>query len=96
MTHLHKQQALAAILNATPGTTTQAQCQRIRTALSQFAITTFEAMRFLDIYDPRARVMQLRRAGERIDTHWLTIQTESGDRHRVGQYALVIESGGTP
>ena len=45
-------------------------------------------MRYLDCYDPRARVMQLRNAGEPIVTHWRTVTTESCDRHRVGLYAL--------
>jgi len=84
----HKRTALTAIRRAHPGTTTTVQCARIRAALAQFSITTFEAMRYLDCYDPRARVMQLRSAGEVIDTHWQTIITESGDKHRVGLYAM--------
>ena len=83
-----KRKVLADILQANPGTSSVVQCTRIRTALSQFSITTFEAMRHLDCYDPRARVMQLRNAGEAIDTHWRTVITESGDRHRVGLYVL--------
>lgn len=79
-----------AIRHSIHGNTTQSQCERIRAALAQFSITTFEAMRYLDIYDPRARVMQLRRQGERIDTHWRTIVTESGTKHRVGLYALKV------
>lgn len=84
----HKRAALAIIRKAIPGTTTAAQCARIRAALAQFSITTFEAMRYLDCYDPRARVMQLRNAGEAIVTHWQTIITESGDKHRVGLYVM--------
>jgi hypothetical protein len=83
-----KRQALAAIRRAHPGTTCIVQCERIHAALAQFAITTYEAMRHLDVYDPRARVMQLRNDGVPIDTHWQTIVTESGDRHRVGLYAM--------
>ena len=83
-----KQQALQAILEAHPGNTCIVQCQRIRAALSCFSITTFEAMRYLDVYDPRARVMQLRSTGERIETHWQRIPTESGHMHRVGLYVL--------
>lgn len=85
-----KQAALAAIRQAYPGNTTQAQCERIRAGLAQFSITTFEAMRYLDIYDPRARVMQLHNVGLDIDTHWRTIETESGTKHRVGLYALKV------
>lgn len=83
-----KRQALAAILATHPGNTSAAQCARIRTALSQFSLTTFEAMRQLDVYDPRARVLQLRKAGESIKTVWTRIPTESGDLHRVGLYVL--------
>ena len=83
-----KQQALAAILEAHPGNTCAVQCERIRAALSCFSITTFEAMRYLDVYDPRARVARLRKRGERIDTHWQRIATESGHMHRVGLYVL--------
>lgn len=85
--------ALAAILQSNPGTSCVAQCERIRAALSQFNLTTFEAMRHLDCYDPRARVMQLRNAGERIDTHWHTTTTEAGVNHRVGMYVLASQGG---
>ena len=50
-------------------------------------------MRYLDVYDPRARVMQLRNRGETIDTHWQTVITEAGARHRVGRYTLRTGGG---
>lgn len=83
-----KRDALAAILAAHPGNTCAVQCARIRTALSRFSLTTFEAMRHLDVYDPRARVLQLRKAGESIKNTWGQIATESGHLHRVGVYVL--------
>ena len=83
-----KIKALHSVRDDQPGESSAVQCARIRTALSQFSITTFEAMRYLDVYDPRARVMQLRNAGEAIDTHWQTVITEAGERHRVGVYTL--------
>ena len=83
-----KRQALAAILAAHPGNSCSVQCARIRAALSRFNLTTYEAMRQLDVYDPRARVLQLRKAGEHIDTHWIRIETETGHPHRVGLYVL--------
>lgn len=83
-----KRKALAEILAAHPGNTCAIQCARIRAALSRFNLTTFEAMRHLDVYDPRARVLQLRNAGESIATTWGRITTESGDEHRVGIYSL--------
>ena len=73
-----KRKVLAEILAAHPGNSCVVQCARIRAALSQFSLTTFEAMRHLDCYDPRARVMQLRNQGERIDTHWQVVLTEAG------------------
>ena len=83
-----KRKALAEILAAHPGNSCAVQCDRIRAALSQFSLTTFEAMRHLDVYDPRARVMQLRNSGEFITTTWSRITTESGHWHRVGLYML--------
>lgn len=83
-----KREALALILKAHPGNSCAVQCARIRAALSRFSLTTFEAMRHLDIYDPRARVLQLRKDGECIATHWTRIETEAGHLHRVGVYVL--------
>ena len=45
-------------------------------------------MRHLDVYDPWARVLQLRNDGESITTAWTRIVTESGHLHRVGVYVL--------
>ena len=83
-----KRTALAAILAAHPGNTSKVQCARIRAALSQYNLNTFEISRFLDCYCPRARVARLRKDGDRIDTHWTTVYTESGHPHRVGLYVL--------
>ena len=83
-----KQAALIEIRDRAKGTASSAQCDRLLTALHRFPVTTFEAMRFLDVYHVPARVLQLRKRGHEIDTHWLTVQTESGDKHRVGLYAL--------
>ncbi len=70
------------------------QCERLATALQQFgSITTFEASRFLDVYHPPARAMNLRRRGYNILTVRETVLTESGKRHRVGKYVLVSTPG---
>jgi hypothetical protein len=50
--------------------------------------TTFEASRYLDIYDPRARKLQLVKAGHEIQTTWRYTLTEAGERHRIGVYSL--------
>ena len=84
-----KRKALAAILAAYPGNSCEAQRQRIRAALGQFSVTTYEIMRYLDCYDPRPRVFELRKAGDRIDAPRVQIETESGKLHRVGLYVLV-------
>ena len=93
MNELTKIEALHLVRDLHPGASSEVQCARMRAALSQFSITTFEAMRYLDVYDPRARVMQLRNRGESIDTHWQTVITEAGERHRVGRYTLRMNTG---
>lgn len=94
MTTPDKIQALHQIRDRHPGDSGWTQCDRIRAALALFPLSTFEASRYLDVYDPRARVMQLRHAGIAIDTHWQTIATESGQQHRVGVYVLRVEGIG--
>ena len=83
-----KVRALAAIRDRHPGTSCDAQRQRLREALASFAITTFEGTRYLDCYDTRKRIAELRDEGEEIVTHWQVVATESGQAHRVGKYVL--------
>ena len=68
------------------GTSSDTQCARLLEALARFPITTFEAMRYLDVYHCPARILQLRKAGHRILTHRQTVVTEGGEKHRVGLY----------
>ncbi len=82
-----KRMALEAIRAEFTGTDNRTQCARLLEALARFPITTFEAMRFLDVYHCPARVLQLRQAGHKIITHWQTVETEGGAKHRVGLYA---------
>ncbi|MFT4503166.1 helix-turn-helix domain-containing protein [Caballeronia sp. 15711] len=51
-------------------------------------VTTLEAVRFLDIVDPRARVVELRREGYRINTSWVIQPSEAGRLHSVGLYRI--------
>ena len=81
-----KKAALEAIRTEFTGTTTSTQCARLLEALARFPVTTFEAMRYLDVYHCPARILQLRKAGHRIATHWQTVVTEAGEKHRVGLY----------
>lgn len=87
-----KKAALEAIRAEFKGTATHSQAARLLAALSRYAITTFEAMRYLDVYHCPARVLQLRKRGYKITTHWQTVITEAGVKHRVGLY--VLEGGG--
>lgn len=87
-----KKAALEAIRDKSKGTEAKAQAYRLLDALRSYAVTTFEAMRYLDVYHCPARVLQLRKMGYQITTHWQTVITEAGDKHRVGLY--VLESGG--
>jgi hypothetical protein len=90
-TSSEKKAALEAIRGEFKGTDTNTQSARLLEALRRFPVTTFEAMRFLDVYHCPARVMQLRKAGHRITTHRQTVVTEAGVKHSVGLYSL--ESG---
>ena len=83
-----KKAALEAIRNDFKGTASHSQAARLLEALSRYSITTFEAMRYLDVYHCPARILQLSKRGHNIITHWQTVITESGERHRVGLYLL--------
>ena len=90
-TPFEKRAALEAIRAQSKGTASRAQADRLLEALGRFAVTTFEAMRYLDVYHCPARILQLRKQGYKITTHWQTVITEAGEKHRVGLY--VLESG---
>lgn len=83
-----KEAALIRLREESKGSDSDSQCRRLQAALERFPITTFEAMRFLDVYHVPARVLQLRKRGHDIVTHWKVIQTEAGEAHRVGLYVL--------
>lgn len=82
--------ALETIRDRHRGDSASSQAARLLDALHTLAhVTTFEASRYLDLYDPRARKLNLVKAGHRVLTTWRTVQTECGQRHRVGVYSLV-------
>ena len=83
-----KKAALETIRCEFKGTASRSQAARLLEALSRFSLTTFEAMRYLDVYHCPARVLQLRKQGHSITTHWKTVVTEAGEKHRVGLYVL--------
>ena len=90
-----KKAALEAIRDDFKGIASHSQASRLLEALSRFSITTYEAMRYLDVYHCPARILQLRKQGHKIITLWQTVITESGERHRVGLY-LLAGSEATP
>ena len=95
ITSKEKQADLRSINAIFRGSSAGAQCERLITALARYKITTFEAMRYLDVYHCPARELQLRKRGWKITTHWETVITESGDKHIVGCYML-DSTGGQP
>ena len=86
--------ALRAICVSNPDQSANTQRRKVLTALQTLGhVTTFEAMRHLDVYDVRPRVLELRRQGHEIVTSWRYLPTESGRLHRIGVYSL--KRGGT-
>lgn len=83
-----KKAALEKIRSEFKGTASRSQRARLLEALSRFSINSFEASRYLDVYHCPARILQLRKQGYRITTHWQTVETEAGETHRVGLYVL--------
>jgi hypothetical protein len=57
-------------------------------------VTTLEAVRFLDIVDPRARIVELRKEGYLIDTSWVIQPSEAGRLHSVGLYRVTRDDIG--
>lgn len=76
-----------------PDNTAEHQRARLLDAMRLFAgVTTLEATRFLDIIDPRARVVELRKEGYRIVTSWVSQPSECGRPHNVGLYTLAANA----
>ena len=68
------------------------QCNRVREVLQRgYPLSTFEASRWLGVYYCPARVLELRQEGMNILTNWTVVESESGTKHRVGDYLLVRE-----
>ncbi|WIT11420.1 helix-turn-helix domain-containing protein [Paucibacter sediminis] len=82
--------ALHAIRDRHQGDTSAPQRARLLEALQTLGhCTTFEASRYLDLYDPRARKLDLVKQGYAVLTTWRVVQTESGECHRIGVYSLL-------
>lgn len=89
----NRETQLRAILARFSGIDANAQRTRLVSAMRELgSVTTFEAIRLLDCYDPRPRIWELRHLhGYKIKTHMRAEQTESGVFHRIGVYFLVSE-----
>lgn len=83
-----KKAALEMIRSEFNGAASRSQRARLLEALSRYSINSFEASRYLDVYHCPARILQLRKQGYQIATHWQTVETEAGETHRVGLYVL--------
>ena len=80
---------LAEILRTMPGNDSEAQRNRILTAMQRLgSVTSYEGSRLLDCYDPRARIYELRLAGYRVTAIKRATPTESGVLHYVGVYVF--------
>ncbi|MBS2128597.1 helix-turn-helix domain-containing protein [Burkholderia thailandensis] len=87
---MHNFLSFARIIENWPDNTAAHQRARLLEAMRVRAgVTTLEAMRFLDIVDPRARIVELRKEGYRIDTSWVQQSSECGRLHAVGLYTLM-------
>lgn len=81
--------ALLQIREAVPGVSADPQCQRLLMAMMQCQhVSTFEASRYLDVYYPPARKLELVRQGHPVQTVMRPVLTEAGKVHRVGFYYL--------
>lgn len=88
-----KRQFLRGLVKTIPGSTTAAQLKRLMEALRQYPISSAEAQRWLGVYDPAARVWQLRhRYGHEVATCWWRGESESGTLHKIGLYSLLREA----
>jgi len=51
-------------------------------------LSTMQARNELGILHPPGRVMELRKMGYQIDTHWIYAPDANGVLHRIGQYVF--------
>jgi len=93
MTPEHRIKILHEIRDTYPGHSADAQRQRVLAILSRMSVTTYQLMRFADVFDPRPRVFELRAQGYDIRTSRVLAETESGELHRLGMYSLWGKGG---
>jgi hypothetical protein len=77
------------------GNSTSTQRKRILSYLEKnHRISTMEAREILGILHPGGRIMELRKKGYRIDTHWIEAFDANGGTHKVGLYVYQGKPGG--
>jgi hypothetical protein len=87
---MHNFLSFGRIIDNWPDNTAAHQRARLLEAMRvRGGVTTLEAMRFLDIVDPRARIVELRKEGYLIHTAWAHQPSECGRPHVVGLYAFM-------
>lgn len=84
-----RQKKLAAILKRIPGNSSSDQRDRLLAAMLRTgSVTSYEAMRILDVFDPRPRIFELSAQCYEITTVTRLQETEAGVPHRIGVYVL--------
>lgn len=87
-----KQAHYAMLLKRFPGNHSGAQTVRLCNALKHAPVTSYDARKYLDVYDVPARVMELRAHGYPIETLRVAQETDAGILHRrIGLYVLQNE-----
>lgn len=76
------------------GNDAAAQRRRALDLLRSGPKSTIQLRRDADILAPAARILELKRRGFDILTHWVHHATDSGKLHRVALYVLLRETGG--
>lgn len=88
-----KRRYLEKLARTMPGNAGFTQCQRLLVALRKYPLSTAECQRYLDVFDPPARIHTMRhRDGHDIETCWWRGETEQGVVHKVGLYTLMREA----
>lgn len=79
----------ATLLKRFPGNHSGAQTVRLCNALKTAPVTSYDARKYLDVYDVPARIMELRGHGYQIETLRIAQETDAGVLHRrIGLYVL--------
>jgi hypothetical protein len=78
----------------TPGNSAAVQRRRALDLLRTGPKSTIQLRRDGDMLSPAARILELKRRGFEIVTHWVHQATECGALHRVALYVLLRETGG--